>query len=138
SGMKLIAFVSNTFLSIMLMTAAVVPGSAFAQSPYLHTTAGFSDQPASDADTLVVRVPSGLDNVTLQTWTQLTVDQLSRAMAAQDFTGAAAQQMELLAPAGLSVDRLVLVGVGQPAALPRHQAETIGAALSVRINGSKA
>lgn len=136
--MKLFDFVTNAVFSMVLLMAAVVPGSVIAQSPYLQTTTGFSDQPTANADTLVVLVPSGLADVRLDSWTQPTVDQVSRAMAAQDFTGAAAQQMELLAPSGLSVDRLVLVGVGQPAALPRHQAETIGAALSVRINGSKA
>ena len=49
-----------------------------------------------------------------------------------------ADTLVVLVPSGLTVDRLLLAGTGVPQALPRHQAETIGAALSVRINASNA
>lgn len=127
------------FVIIVVFSAATFfSGAVLSQTSYLQTTTGFSEQPGSNTDSLVVLVPAGLNSVALDAWPQITAEQVSRAIAAQDFTGAAAQQLELLAPAGLSVDRLVLVGVGNPAELPRHQAETIGAALSVRINGSNA
>lgn len=122
---------------VLAMTAFFAT-TVFAQTAYLQTSTEFSNQPATSADTLVVLVPSGLATVALDGWAQTTVEQVRRAMAAQDFTGAAAQQLELLAPSGLAVDRLLLAGTGVPQALPRHQAETIGAALSVRINASNA
>jgi leucyl aminopeptidase len=135
--MKFINILSATAFAVVVSTAALFSGQAIAQTTYLNTTTGFSDQPLSDADTLVVLVPSGQGNFNLDSWAQATTDQVARAIAAQDFTGAADEQLELLAPVDLPVDRLILVGVGEPSDLPRHQAETIGAALSVAVNGSK-
>ena len=136
--MKFINILSAAAFAVVVSTAALFSGQAIAQATYLNTTTEFSDQPLSDADTLVVLVPSGQGNISLNSWAQATTDQVARAIAAQDFTGAADEQLELLAPVDLPVDRLILVGVGEPADLPRHQAETIGAALSVTINASKA
>jgi leucyl aminopeptidase len=136
--MKIIHVLTNAAGVVVFCAAVVFSGAVLAQSPYILTSTDFSEQPIAGADTSVVLMPTGLDNVTLQAWPQATADQVRRAMTAQDFTGAAAQQLELLAPTGLEVDRLLLVGVGDPSGLPRHQAETIGAALSVRINSSNA
>jgi leucyl aminopeptidase len=111
--------------------------SAVASAQYLETTTWFSTQSAQQADSLVVLVPSGAA-VSLSDWSQATTDQVLRAMSAAEFTGATGQQLLLLAPAGLSVDRLILLGLGDPAELPRHRAETIGAALSVMINDTNA
>lgn len=115
--------------------ALLISGVASAQ--YLQTTTRFSSQPAQGADSLVVLVPAGV-SVQLSDWSQVTTDQVARAISAAEFTGETGQQMLLLAPAGLSVDRLILLGLGEPAELPRHRAETIGASLSVMINDTHA
>lgn len=121
-------------LSVLMLSGT---GSVLAQSPYLRTSTAFANQAAADADTLVVLVPAGVP-VSLPYWADSTREQVGRAMVATQFTGEAASQQEILAPVGLAVDRLILLGVGNPAELPRHQAETMGAALSVRINATRA
>jgi leucyl aminopeptidase len=57
---------------------------------------------------------------------------------AAGFSAAARQFAEVLAPVGLDVQRLLLVGVGDADTLPRHEAEQIGATLATRINASAA
>ena len=122
------------FTAGLVLTLVSVTVSA----QYLQTTMTTTESPGSDADTLVVLVPSGSAQLALPGWSQATIDQVNRALAARDFDGSARQQVEILAPAGLSADRLIAVGVGAPDELTRHVAEEIGAALSVHINGSKA
>jgi len=122
------------FTAGLVLTLVSVTVSA----QYLQTTMTTTESPGSDADTLVVLVPSGSTQLALPGWSQATIDQVNRALAARDFDGSARQQVEILAPAGLSADRLIAVGVGAPDELTRHVAEEIGAALSVHINGSKA
>ena len=122
-------------LVCLCVCALLISGVASAQ--YLQTTTRFSSQPAQGADSLVVLVPAGV-SVQLSDWSQVTTDQVARAISAAEFTGETGQQMLLLAPAGLSVDRLILLGLGEPAELPRHRAETIGASLSVMINDTHA
>lgn len=112
--------------------------SVAASAQYLQTTMIATETPGDDADTLVVLVPAGTAQVSLAGWSQATIDQVNRALGVRDFDGSARQQVEVLAPAGLSADRLIAVGVGDPAQLARHVAEEIGAALSVHINGSNA
>lgn len=122
-------------LACVFFCALLMAGTANAQ--YLQTSTRFAAQSAAQADSLVVLVPADA-TVALDGWSQATSDQVARAMRAAGFTGAAGQQELLLAPVGLPADRLVLMGVGQTAELPRHRAETMGAALSVLINDSTA
>lgn len=108
-----------------------------AAADYLDTTHSFREQAASEPDTLVVLVP--LNNGDgLPGWAEDTREQFSRALAAQDFDGSLAQQLEILAPAGLAVDRLIAVGLGEPAELARADAETLGANLANHLNPGKA
>ena len=112
--------------------------SAAASAQYLQTTMIATETPGDDADTLVVLVPAETTQLTLPGWGQATIHQVNRALSARDFDGSARQQVEVLAPAGLSADRLIAVGIGNPAELPRHTAEELGAALSVAVNASNA
>lgn len=108
-----------------------------AAADYLDTTHSFREQAASEPDTLVVLVP--LNNGDgLPGWADDTREQFSRALAAQDFDGSLAQQLEILAPAGLAVDRLIAIGLGEPAELARADAETLGATLANHLNLGKA
>lgn len=122
----------------LVILPALLLLSAVASAQYLQTTMIATETPGDDADTLVVLVPAETTQLSLPGWGQATIDQVNRALIARDFDGSARQQVEVLAPAGLSADRLIAVGIGNPADLPRHAAEEIGAALSVHINASNA
>jgi leucyl aminopeptidase len=61
---------------------------------------------------------------------------LTRALKFARFKGAAGQMVEVLAPAGLSVSRLLLVGLGKPEALDEKGLETIGAQIAARLLGA--
>lgn len=108
-----------------------------AAADYLDTTHSFHEQAVSEPDTLVVLVPLN-NGAGLPGWGEDTRGQFSRALAAQGFDGSLAQQLEILAPAGLPVDRLIAVGLGEPAELARADAETLGATLANHLNLGKA
>jgi leucyl aminopeptidase len=108
-----------------------------AAADYLDTTHSFREQAASKPDTLVVLVPLN-NGAGLPGWDEDTRGQFSRTLAAQGFDGSLAQQLEILAPAGLPVDRLIAVGLGEPAELARADAEMLGATLANHLNLGKA
>ena len=58
---------------------------------------------------------------------------LSRALEFARFKGRPGQLVEVLAPAGLAVSRLLLVGLGKPEALDEKALETIGAQVTARL-----
>ena len=58
---------------------------------------------------------------------------LSRALKFARFKGRPGQMVEVLAPAGLAVSRLLLVGLGKPEALDEKALETIGAQVAARL-----
>jgi leucyl aminopeptidase len=58
---------------------------------------------------------------------------LSRGLKVSRFTGKSGQFLEVLAPAGLSVSRILLAGLGKPAALDEKALETIGAQIAARL-----
>ena len=58
---------------------------------------------------------------------------LNRALKFSKFTGKSGQMLEVLAPAGLSVSRLLLVGLGKPDALDEKGLETLGAQIAGRL-----
>ncbi len=51
---------------------------------------------------------------------------VKKAIAASRFTGKRHQFLTILAPSGMGVDRIVLMGVGKPAELTAFQAEALG------------
>ncbi len=117
---------------LILTLLATVAGA-----DYLETSHTFREQPASEPDTLVVLVPANHTHG-LPAWGEDTRSHFSRALAAQDFDGTLAQQLEILAPAGLSADRLIAVGLGDPTVLARADAEMLGANLANYLNLGKA
>lgn len=58
---------------------------------------------------------------------------LTRAMSASRFTGAKNQVVELLAPAGLDCDRLILVGLGKGGDLTARGLEAIGGTVAGKL-----
>ena len=65
---------------------------------------------------------------------------IARALKTARFTGAKGQVAEILAPAGLNVDRLLVIGVGKADALGASAAESFGATTIARLmtSGEKA
>ena len=123
-------------VSLLLSLAMLLSSTASAQ--FLQTNTTFSERSGSDVDTLVLLVPAGMDSPRLSGWNDRTANQLRRTVAATEFEGDARQTVEILAPAGLTVERLILVGVGDPVELARHDAELIGADLASHINATAA
>ena len=58
---------------------------------------------------------------------------ISRGLKVSRFTGKSGQFLEVLAPGGLSVSRILLVGLGKPEALDEKGLETIGAQIVARL-----
>jgi leucyl aminopeptidase len=60
--------------------------------------------------------------------------QLKKAIAASGrFTGAKGQSLELLAPSGLKVQRLILVGLGKPEDFDGLRAEELGGTVTAHL-----
>lgn len=116
---------------------ALTLAAAVAAADYVDTSHAFREQAASEPDTLVVLVPLNSTDG-LPGWDEATRGQFSRALAAQDFDGSMAQQLEILAPAGLPVDRLIAIGLGESAELARADAEILGTSLANYLNPGKA
>lgn len=108
-----------------------------AAADYLDTSHSFRAQSAGEPDTLVVLVPLN-STEGLPGWSEETRRHFSRALAAREFDGSLEQQLEILAPAGLPVARLLAVGLGEPAELARADAEILGAALATQLNQGRA
>jgi leucyl aminopeptidase len=58
---------------------------------------------------------------------------LSRGLKLSRFTGKSGQILEILAPAGLSASRILLVGLGKPDALHEKELEVIGAQIVAKL-----
>ena len=58
---------------------------------------------------------------------------LSRALKFSRFTGKSGELLEVAAPSGLAVSRLLLVGLGKPEALDEKGLEVIGAQITARL-----
>ncbi|MEI9997171.1 MAG: leucyl aminopeptidase [Rhizomicrobium sp.] len=61
---------------------------------------------------------------------------LTRGLKFSKFTGKSGQVLEILAPAGLSVSRIVLAGLGKPGDFDGNAAEVLSATINGRLNGS--
>ncbi len=61
---------------------------------------------------------------------------ISRGLKVSKFNGKSGQTLEVLAPAGLTVSRIVLVGLGKPSAFDGPAAENLSAAVNGRLNGA--
>src|SRR5215469_9900699 len=61
---------------------------------------------------------------------------LTRALQFSRFTGKSGEFLEVLAPEGLAASRILLVGLGKPAALDAKALEAIGAQIAARLEGA--
>ncbi|MEJ1968922.1 MAG: leucyl aminopeptidase [Rhizomicrobium sp.] len=61
---------------------------------------------------------------------------LGRGLKVSKFTGKPGQVLEILAPAGLGVSRILLVGLGKGEAFDGSRAENLSAAVNGRLNGA--
>ena len=61
---------------------------------------------------------------------------LTRALKFSRFTGKSGEMLEVLAPGGLAVSRLILVGLGKPDALDGKGLEVIGAQIVARLESA--
>ncbi|MDP5034868.1 MAG: leucyl aminopeptidase family protein [Alishewanella sp.] len=111
--------------------AAVTP------QPFLNTQVQFS-QSQQQADILVLLVPENTTDLAITKWSSATRAHINRAMQVAEFTGKSGSKLEVVAPVGLDVGRVVLLGVGNPAELSRAKAEELGATLGVHVNSTSA
>jgi leucyl aminopeptidase len=79
--------------------------------------------------TTETEVPTGL----LSDLDKQSKGAIARAMKAARFTGAKGQVVELLAPAGIELDRLLIVGLGKPDKLDGAAAESLGSTAVARL-----
>jgi len=61
---------------------------------------------------------------------------LSRAIKFSRFTGKSGQFLEVVAPAGLSVSRILLVGLGKPETLDEKALDVLGARITARLESA--
>ncbi len=95
----------------------------------------FSKTGASDEGVLAVGVPEFEDNLreTLLDLDRRSKGAVSRALKTVRFTGARGQVAEILAPAGLDLDRLLLVGIGKETSFGPGEAQEFGATVVARL-----
>ncbi|MGX5915489.1 leucyl aminopeptidase [Aliidiomarina sp. Khilg15.8] len=124
--------------SLVLGVTMALSGPVLADS-YLQTSFAFTQQAQADqADTLVVLVPGGTEQFNLRGWNTSTRDQVARAVKAAEFDGSKSSLVEVLAPAGLAADRILLLGMGDLSETTRSEAEKAGAALAAHVNKTNA
>lgn len=112
-------------------TVAVTP------QPFLNTQVQFN-QNQQQADILVILVPENITDLNVAKWGKATRSQINRAIEVAEFTGKSGTKLEVVAPIGLDFGRVLLLGVGDPAALSRAKAEELGATMSAHVNATKA
>ncbi|MQX36270.1 leucyl aminopeptidase [Roseospira navarrensis] len=92
------------------------------------------DIPAKGA--LVVGVLDGKTlGATASTLDELTGGQLSRALAAARFKGETGKTLVVTAPHGITLDRIVLVGLGKPEAITATTMEALGGTAVATLGG---
>src|SRR5690554_1052172 len=117
--------------------ASVVPIESPFVTSYLSTTTKLVSAVNEQNDTLVVVVPENT-TVRLAGWSNATASHVQRVMAIAKFDGSVGKTHTIVAPPGLNAERLVLVGVGDPAVTPRYKIEEAGAALAALLNSAAA
>lgn len=128
-------------IGAVLATSSLIynPSPAYAATPASYISTEFSmTESIQSADILVILVPEDFDDLRLNDWDRASRNHISRAIDVAEFKGAAASELEIIAPLGLSYNRVLLLGVGKPSELTRAKAEKLGATLSNYVNASKA
>lgn len=122
---------------LLWCAAALISFSTLASTPqpFLQTQVQFS-QRQQQADILVLLVPEKSGDLNLSEWSRASRTQINRAIQVAEFTGKSGSKLEIVAPVGLDYGRVVLLGVGEPAALSRAKAEELGATLGTHVNAT--
>jgi len=98
----------------------------------------FSDLSLPKSGTLALYIPEG---ATLKgkaaELDDATGGALSRAMAAADFSGKKGKALDILAPAGVELDRVILVGAGNEAEVTIREVEKAGADIFTKFQSVK-
>jgi leucyl aminopeptidase len=95
----------------------------------------FTKIDAADESTLVIGVAEFHDSLPeyLSELDRKAKGGLARAVKASRFTGAKGQVADILAPAGVDLERLLLVGIGSADSVTRASAEDFGALIVARL-----
>src|SRR5690554_6396845 len=112
--------------TIALLTPLLLSVQAFASQLVIEHK--YSQQANSESSVVVVFAAQD-QSVALDNWSDATQTMVTAAFTAKDFSGKHGQMVEVLAPAGLSAQRLIVVGVGEANAFNRVKAEQLGAKL---------
>ena len=95
----------------------------------------FTDVPPPEYGALVIFIDEG-GVCTSRVCGQLCMDQIHRAMRATGFKGDAGELIELVAPAGIDAERLVIAGVGNVGRLTSPAIERIAGQIIERLDRS--
>lgn len=98
----------------------------------------FSDGARTDAVSTALLVSSTDRDAALSPWDRMTDGQIRRATRAAEFTAQAGEICEILAPSGSPADRLLLVGMGDPANATALDLERLGGAICARLQQVRA
>ncbi len=85
---------------------------------------------------VVLAGPDGALSPAAQAADEASGGQLGRAIRAARFAGKKGQIVEIVAPHGLAAERLLLVGLGEPARADRRVFEDVGGAIAARLLAS--
>ena len=117
----------------ILSSLSVALTVAFSHSAYA-VTFDFSQQlNASDKDTLVVFQADAHISPDLARFIKKSNNHISRALTIADFKGKQQETLEILAPAGIAAQRIIIVGLGDIKQLLAGEISEIGADLNARL-----
>ncbi|MDP2562827.1 leucyl aminopeptidase [Psychrobium sp. 1_MG-2023] len=100
-------------------------------------TFNFSDQ-AKKADAIVVFQAGDTPSAGLAQLNKQSNDQLMKSLSVAKFKGDSKQVVEVLAPAGIDADRVIVVGLGDSTELNAGAVNKIGASLSAKLSKTDA
>ncbi|GIU36574.1 leucyl aminopeptidase [Shewanella schlegeliana] len=100
-------------------------------------TFDFVEQRNNSIDTLVIFQAGDKASPALTKLDKQSKQQISSALALQEFTGEKKQLVEILMPTGIDAKRLVVVGIGDESALTPGEVNKLGANITAHFNGVK-
>ncbi|MGS0682772.1 leucyl aminopeptidase [Shewanella sp. 125m-7] len=119
-----------------LLTSALTLG-LFTSYAAQAETFTFAEKPAKNIDTLVVFQAGENASNALTKLDKQSKQQISSALALQEFTGDKKQLVEILMPTGIDAKRLVVVGIGEQAELTPGEVNKLGAEITAHFSDIK-
>jgi leucyl aminopeptidase len=107
---------------------------ALASSSALAEKISFADSVSITADTLVVFHSKDGDNSEFLAFNTKSKNHLSKAVNAQDFKSEYGSFLQIIAPAGLDYDRVLIVGTGVQAELSKDKLTALGGNLLAKLD----